>query len=290
MHTSLKNELMKWLKRLPVLLLGATLYAASVAVFISRADLIVGGLTGLSLILNRLTGMPIGLMVIVFNIPLFIFGAKDMGRDFLIGSLIGMLSSSVLIDAFEALPAIAELASERLLSAGIGGAMCGAGIGLVMAAGGSTGGTDILALLVGKRITTISIGRWILISDVVIVGLGALIFNDFMAAIYSGVSMYISTTAVDGVLYGTNMSVVAFIVSKKSKELAEAIIKGVQRGVTVLDGHGGYTGVQQGILMCAVGRRQLASLKRVVKLNDPEAFVIVSEAKEIMGNGFKQTV
>ncbi len=284
------SELKKWLRRMPILLLGAAVYAFSVAVFVNRADLMLGGATGLSIVINRLTGFPIGTMVIIMNIPLFIFGAKDMGRDFLIGSLIGMVSSSLLIDVFEYIPAIHGLSQERLLSAGVGGALCGAGTGLVMSAGGSTGGTDIVALLIGKRIKSISIGRWILITDIIIILAGTVVLHDFMAAIYSIVSMYIATTAVDAVLYGANMSVVAMIVTKKAKEMAASILKDVNRGVTILNAKGGYTDEEQGVLMCAVGRRQLVTLKRIVRQTDSDAFVIVSEAKEIVGNGFKETI
>lgn len=275
---------------MPVLLLGSAVYAFSVTMFINHADLMMGGATGLSIVINRLTGFPVGIMVIAMNLPLFIVGAKDMGRDFLIGSLIGMIASSLLIDAFEYLPQIHGLREERLLAAGVGGALCGAGIGLVMSAGGSTGGTDIVALLIGKRVQSVSVGRWILITDIIIILAGAVILQDYMAAIYSAVSMYISTTAVDGVLYGANMSVVAMIVTKKAKLLASSILKDINRGVTVLNARGGYTGEEQSVLMCAVGRRQLVALKRVVRQTDPDAFVIVSEAKEIVGNGFKETI
>lgn len=281
----LKNLLLHTL----LVVLGAAIYAVAVSCFYVPAKLMSGGATGIALILNRLFSIPVGVVMIVTNIPLFFLGYRKMGREFFILSIVGVVSSSLLIDFFSLIiPEIPALYSDHLLSAALGGAIAGVGLGMSIAVGGSTGGSDILALLFNKHVESISVGRIILITDLVIILTGAAIFRDISAALYTFVAMYAASVALDSVLYGANIASLVFIVTQKPEPVSLALMQDLDRGLTVMNGRGGYTGAPQNVLICAIGRRQLSHLKRIVKLNDPGAFVIVSEAKEVMGEGFKR--
>ena len=284
-----KNSFKNLLWRSLLIILGCALYAFAVESFYVPAKLMSGGLTGISLILNRLFGFPIGIMIIILNIPLFLFGFKKIGKMFFILSLVGVLASSLLIDLFSVIvPKIPELYSDHLLAAALGGSIAGVGLGITIAVGGSTGGTDIMALLFNKHIENLSLGRVILIWDLIIIIAGTVIFHDISSALYTAVAMYLASVTIDSVMYGANIASVVFIITQKPEPLTLALMNELNRGLTVMNGRGGYTGGSQNVLMCAIGRRQLSLLKRIVKLNDPEAFVIVSEAKEVMGQGFKR--
>ena len=145
-----------------------------------------------------------------------------------------------------------------------------------------------MALLFNKQVESLSLGRIILITDLVIILTGTAIFHDIQAALYTAVAMYAASLSIDSVLYGANIASVVFIITKKPEPLSLALMNELNRGLTVLNGRGAYTGGPQNVLICAIGRRQLSLLKRIVKMNDPEAFVIIGEAKEIMGEGFKK--
>ncbi len=272
-------------------LVGCALYALAVVLFIQPAQMMMGGVAGISLIVNRLTGFPMGVFITIVNIPLFIAGYKKMGKEFFFGSLIGMAVSSAFIDLFAYLiPQLDGLSSDRLLASVFGGVLSGAGLGLVMGAGASTGGTDIVALLINQKSEALSLGRVILISDICIVLIGVFILGDYMAALYTGVMMYASAATLDGVLYGVNVASVVLIITSKPEELTRAVIQTLERGITILPAKGGYTNRDTNVLLCSIGRRQLTLLKRIIRQVDPDAFFIVQEAKEVIGLGFKKLV
>ncbi len=274
--------------RIALIILGAAIYALAVELFYVSAGLTTGGLTGVALILNKLIPLPVGVMVLAMNIPLFLLGYKSMGRYFFFTSLIGVVASSLAIDLFSvSLPVIPALTADRLLCSVLGGAMSGMGLGLVMAAGGSTGGVDIVGLLLSRKQDGLSLGRLIMLMDIVIVAANTLIFRDVAAALYTLIAMYLSGVVLDSVMYGANIASVTFIITKKSDEIAKTLIETLGRGVTILNGTGAYTGEPQSLLICAIGRRQLSHMKRLVRGCDPNAFIIVSEAREVFGNGFQ---
>ena len=274
--------------RIALIILGAAIYALAVELFYVSAGLTTGGLTGVALILHKLIPLPVGVMVLAMNIPLFLLGYKSMGRYFFFTSLIGVVASSLAIDLFSvSLPVIPALTADRLLCSVLGGAMSGMGLGLVMAAGGSTGGVDIVGLLLSRKQDGLSLGRLIMLMDIVIVAANTLIFRDIAAALYTAIAMYLSGVVLDSVMYGANIASVTFIITKKSDEIAKTLIETLGRGVTILNGTGAYTGEPQSLLICAIGRRQLSHMKRLVRGCDPNAFIIVSEAREVFGNGFQ---
>ena len=289
MHESTEpTGLRRYIWRALLILLGAALYAFGVEMFYAPAGLTTGGLTGISLILNKLVHLPVGVMTFVMNIPLFFLGYKSMGRFFFVLSVVGVLASSLWIDLFAViLPAVPAFADDRMLCCVLGGAITGLGLGVIMAAGGSTGGTDIVGLLLSRKHEELSLGRVILITDVVIVVANTVIFKDLSAAGYTAIAMYIATVVIDAVMYGANIASVALIITKKTDEIADLLIHSLQRGVTILNGTGAYTHTPQSMLVCAVSRRQLSHMKQLVRMHDPNAFIIITEAREVLGNGFK---
>ena len=199
MHESTEpTGLRRYIWRALLILLGAALYAFGVEMFYAPAGLTTGGLTGISLILNKLVHLPVGVMTFVMNIPLFFLGYKSMGRFFFVLSVVGVLASSLWIDLFAViLPAVPAFADDRMLCCVLGGAITGLGLGVIMAAGGSTGGTDIVGLLLSRKHEELSLGRVILIADVVIVVANTVIFKDLSAAGYTAIAMYIATVVID---------------------------------------------------------------------------------------------
>ena len=271
-----------------LVLLGALIYGFSVQFFYVPAKLLSGGLTGISLILNRLFGLPVGIMIIAMNIPLFLIGWRKMGKEFLFLSLLGVLVSSLIIDIFQlTIPISHLLTDDRLLASAIGGALNGVGMGLCLAGGGSTGGIDILATLFNRQNEAVSTGRFIFVTDIVLISFGSFLFRDLLTGLYTAVAMYLSSLTLDAVLYGLKISSVVFIVTSEPESLAQSLMNGLDRGVTILDAKGAYTGAPNNMLVCAVARRQLTKLKLIAKATDPNSFIIISEAKEIVGNGFQ---
>ena len=273
--------------RLMSILIGAAIYAAAVQLFYIPADLTTGGLTGIAIILNKLFSLPVGTLVIIMNVPLFLVSGKRIGKQFFIASLIGVVFSSLLIDLFAATVSPMDfLLEDRLLCSVLAGVGSGLGLGIVMSAGGSTGGSDIISLLISRSHEHLSVGRLIMIIDIIIVAANSIIFRDLSAALYTAIAMYLSGVVIDSVMYGANIATVAFIVTKKTDEVTKALLEMLDRGVTILNGTGGYTGAPQSVLICAVSRRQLTALKRHIWQSDPNAFVILSEARDIIGAGF----
>ncbi len=267
-----------------LILLGGGLLALAISVFLQPHGIVTGGVTGLSIMLNHLVpAVPTGTAVLVLNIPLFILGWKVSGRRYFVYSLIGTSSASVLIDVFALLP---KTDLEPLLAALFGGLIMGAGMGLVFRRGASTGGTDILAGALRKKWPHMPMGQLILIIDVFVLSLSGLVFGGLRYILYAAVALFVSSKTIDALLYGLNTARVATIISEHPKELCAALTTQLRRGVTVLSGEGGYSGKPRPVLMCAVSRTQITPLKRAVKAVDPNAFVILSEAGEVLGEGF----
>ena len=245
-----------------------------------------GGLTGVAQIINLLIPVfPIGVTVIVLNIPLFILGWRLIGRRLLVSSLYAMLLSSAFIDILTPLHDWHPM--EPLLACIFGGLLTGLGLGLIFQQGATTGGTDLTARLLKLKLTWLPMGRLMLGIDLAVILLAALAFGTLSAALYGLVALYISTLVMDGVLYGMDTAKVAYIISDRNAEIAGAIVRDLDRGVTILHGQGAYTHAEREVLMCAFKQREIAAIKAVVKEIDPIAFLIVCDAHEVLGEGFR---
>ncbi|MBE7002074.1 MAG: YitT family protein [Ruminococcaceae bacterium] len=252
--------------------------------FLVPNDLNAGGLSGLAMILVRvLGGGSVGLFTAIMNLPLFALAIRKLSKRFFIGSLLGMILSTVFIDVFSVIP-VPE--TEPLIGALYGGVICGAGLGLVFTTGVSTGGSDIVVRLLKLRYQHIPIGYITICFDAFVVVLSGIVFRNIEVALYSGVAVFLTGQVIDAVVYRFDYSKVALVITKEYDKVAKAISDELGRGVTFLHGEGSYTGVQTKVVLTAVRKQQLADLKRLVAENDPNAFVIVQEAHQVLGDGF----
>ena len=268
----------------PQTVLGSALFAAGFAFFLQPNDLSSGGISGLALILVELTQFgSVGVVSILINLPLFLLGGLKIGKRFFVGSLIGMLLSSVLIDGFAALhlPAV-----EPVIAIVYGGVLCGLGVGIVFAAGTSTGGSDILVRLLKLRYRNVPIGQISLTFDALVVLLTGIVFRDMNKALYTGITVFLSGKMVDAVVYRFDYSKVAMIITKEYDTIAREIGDKLDRGATFLHGEGSYSGEETKVILTAVKKQQIAQLKELVMTLDPKAFVIVQEAHQVLGDGF----
>lgn len=266
------------------IILGSIIYAAGFTMFLYPNDIVPGGVTGISMIVNYLTGFPVGILAIFLNIPIFILAWRVIGRQFLIGSLIGAIISSAAIDLIN-LVAVG-VTNEPLLGAVYGGLICGLGLGFVFSASASTGGSDVVAKLVKRKYEYMNMGQLMLVIDFGVITAGALVLRSYDSAMYAVISVFISSKIIDGVLYGFNFSKVCFVVSVRAIEISQVITQRLERGVTLLYGKGAYSGEEKTVLMCAIKRQQIVELKKIVSGIDENAFIIISEAREVLGDGF----
>ena len=264
--------------------IGSALFALAFAIFLIPNDINTGGISGLAMILQELLGFgSIGTLTLLMNIPLFLIGGLKIGKRFFAGSLIGMVVSSVLMDLFALIPFATP---EPLIGGLYGGVLCGAGLGLVFMAGASTGGSDILVRLLKKKYRNLPIGSISIMFDAMVVLLTGLVFRDISKALYSGVVVFVCGQVIDAVVYRFDYSRVALIISKEHEKIAKAISDQLDRGATYLHGSGSYTHQNIEVVLAVVRKGQLAELKELVMDIDENAFVIVQEAHQVLGDGF----
>ena len=268
-----------------VIALGSVLYALAFDIFLDPNDISPGGASGLAMVINRhLEFLPVGVLVLIINAPLFLMGWRIEGKSFLIKSLWGTVVSSVFIDVFHG---IYEYTEEPLMAAIAGGVMLGVGLGLVFTRSATTGGSDIAARLLTYKFPGLSVGRLMLAVDSIIIILGALTFGHITYALYAVMAVYISTLVIDGILYGSDSARVAYIITQKTRDVVDAIDRELDRGATLLHGEGSYSGTEMNVILCAIKRRQIADLKKVVREIDPKSFLIIMDAHEVLGDGFR---
>lgn len=264
---------------------GCALYAFGFNCFFAPNDIAYGGLTGLAMVLNRLSGvLPVGVLIIILNVPLFLAGWRLLGGKFLVRSLFAMLVSSVMIDALKAVYTFPAM--EPLLACVYGGVLLGAALGVIFLKDATTGGTDIAARLLKLKFAYLPMGRLILILDLAVIAVAALVFRNVNSALYGVIALYISSIVMDFVFYGLDTAKVAYIISDRHEQIAEAIQSDLDRGVTLLHGEGAYSGDEKRVILCAFKKQQIVELKSLVKATDPKAFMIVCEAHEVLGFGF----
>lgn len=278
--TKRKDLIIKYL----LIVIGSGIYAVGFRFFLYPNSIIVGGLTGIAMIINMLTSLPVGVLTIVMNIPLFLIAWKQFGKDFILSSLVGMLLSSVFVD----LLAIFEISptSDMLLACIIGGAVKGLGLGMVYYASATTGGIDIVAKFLRRRFPYINLGTIVLLIDSVIIIAFAAIFGKVEAAMYAVITMFVVSKVVDLVLYGIDNSNVCYIISDESEKLIKDITAHLHRGITILDGEGAYSHRNKQVLLCVIKRTQIAEIRKIIRNIDENAFFIVTDAKNVFGKGF----
>lgn len=267
-----------------IIALGAVIYALAFDWFVAPNQIAMGGVTGLAQVVNALVPvLPVGVMTIVINVPLFLAGWRLLGGHLLVSSLFATAVSSLAIDAIAAVHTFAPM--EPLLAALYGGAVMGAGLGLVFSQGATTGGTDIIGKLMKRRFSWLPTGKLVMIPDMAVVVLAAAVFGTVNAALYGLIQMYLLGRVMDTVLYGWDISRVAYIITDRWEEVSRRLLE-MERGVTVLRGQGAYTGAEKRVLLVAFRQQEIVPIKRMLRQIDPRAFFIVCDAHEILGEGF----
>lgn len=265
---------------------GCALFALGFDLFLEPNGLNAGGLSGLAMVIVHLLGFgTVGTATVIMNLPLFIIGGLKIGKRFFVGSLIGMLALSTAIDLFSYIPVIH---TEPLIGALYGGVLCGLGIGVVFSARASTGGSDIVVRLLKMRYQNVPIGSINMCFDLTVAVLTGIVFADLTLTLYSGIAIYVAGKLIDTVIYRFDYSKVAIIISKEHEKIAHAVGTQLARGATFLQGWGVYSGQETKVVLTAVKKQQLAELKRLVVDIDPDAFIIVQEAHQVLGDGFSR--
>lgn len=267
--------------------LGAVLYSVSFDWFYVPNQIGFGGLTALGMILNHLSpAIPIGGVVLVLNVPIFILGWKLLGGHTLVSSLFAMAATSVLVDLIAAVYTFPAM--DPMLAAIFGGVALGLSLGMIFSKGATTGGTDLIARLLKIPFAWLPVGKLLMAVDLLMLLAVSIAFRSMESAMYGIISLYISTLVMDGVLYGMDRSKVAYIVTARPQEVAAEIDRQMDRGATFLHGEGSFSREEKLVLMCAFKQKQIVPLKALVHELDPEAFLIVCDAHEVLGEGFRR--
>ena len=265
---------------------GSAIFALGFSMFLEPNNMSAGGISGLAMVFVEIFGIgTVGTISILINLPLFILGGLKIGKRFFAGSLLGMLLSSVMIDSFAAL-AIPNL--DPLLAVLYGGVVCGLGLGMVFMSGTSTGGSDILVRLLKLKYRNVPIGQISMSFDAVVVILTGLVFQDISKALYTGITVFLCGKVIDAVVYNFDYSKVALIISDHHEQIARQIGLKLDRGATFLHAEGSYSHAPKKVVLAAVKKQQLAELKELVVEIDPNAFIIVQEAHQVLGDGFSR--
>lgn len=274
----------KYFKEGLILIFGSFVYAVAVEVFLSPLKISPGGITGIATALNFLTDFPTGILMLMFNIPIILFGFIKFGKFFIAKSAVAVILSSLFIDAIDNF--YTPIFTDVMLCAVFGGALIGAGLGLIMLIGASTGGIDIIVKLLNLRLN-ISIGRAFLIIDGAVILFASFVYRDFETALYSVLAVFVSSKVVDIILCGTLDSKAIFIITDNEETIKKEITEKADRGVTVLPAFGGYTGRKNNILLCVARNNEINLVRNLVIKLDNNAFFFIVNAGDVIGKGFK---
>mgnify|MGYP000424566298 CR=1 FL=1 len=271
------------------LIIGSIFYALSYSVFLIPHNIVPGGISGLAMVLHILLKTPVGIMVILLNIPLFIFAIRILGFSLGAKSVITIIVTNLLIDFLTYNIKIHSPTSNVILASIYGGVMLGIGLGLIFRGGANTGGTDIIGQIL-NRFTNFSVGIWILIVDTIIITLAGIVTNSIELALFGYLALFLSTRVIDLILEGIDYARAAFVISEKAEKVTEGIYQKLGRGITILDGFSPYTKTKRPVIMCVITKRETENFKHLIKSIDEKAFVILTDVFEVLGQGFRPRV
>lgn len=267
---------------------GGLLMAVGIQIFLSPCRIALGGVQGIALAANYLTGLPIGLLSVLINGPLLMGSFWILGRGLTLRTVRSVLVLSVILDLFKALIPF-QYTGDRLVAALFGGIIAGAGQALLFLHNSTSGGSDIVAKMIQKKRPYLRTGRAIMAVNLLVMGVYAVVLWDVESALYGLITMACMTQIIDMLLYGVNKGTMLTVISAKSAEITEAFLSRLNRGVTLYETSGAYSRKPYHTVMCVVDKRQFYLAKNLIDSIDPEAFVIVSETMDIYGRGFRET-
>jgi len=274
----------KLLKKIIMVLIGTFIYSAGVGLFLDPNGLAPGGVVGISVIVSHIFGGATGTWYFLFNIPIVLLGWWQFGGRFIIWSFLSVLFNSLFTNLFSVFPAVTN---EHLLAALAGSILTGVGIGIVLRSGATTGGTDIIIKVLRRKYPAIKTSTFFMVVDVCIVAAAGILFRDFNIAMYAFIAVVVAGRVMDYVLYGKDEATLVFIISDKADSVLARILEEISAGATILTGRGAYSQNEKNILMCVVKKRTTPDLEDIVKEEDSHAFMIVTSASEIYGEGYK---
>lgn len=266
-------------------ILGGFLQAVGLHCFIDSIDIAPGGATGIAILLNRITDLPLGTLTFLINIPLLAASWFWLGKARTIKTMKTVIILTLILDCIVT-PYVPVYQGDKMVSCLAGAVLVGASLALVFMRGSTTGGGDIAAKLLQKFRPHMQTGTAVMVTDFVIIGTSMLVFKNLESGLYALINMVVSTYVIDVILYGTNKSTMMTIMSSETKEIGDRLMEHLGRGCTFLRSRGGYSGREGETLICVVDRKQFYRAKKIIYGIDPDAFVIVSEAKEVYGEGF----
>lgn len=270
-----------------LLLLGSFIYGIGTQCFISTAQIAPGGASGIALMINHLSGAPIGSLTFLINLPLLGLAWICLSRAFVIKTAAACAISSMILDLVIT-PFFPVYAGDRLLASMFGGVLVGLGMALIFLSGCTTGGSDIIGYLIQKKKPHLPIGRVLLVIDGVLLSISIFVFANIESGLFGMIALFIQTKVIDSIIYGVDLGNVVTVVTSKPQEISSRIISDLERSATILPGRGAYSGQPTSVLLCAVRKSQFHTLKQIVRDIDPLAFVMVSETSAVYGEGFKE--
>lgn len=268
-----------------VITLASVAYCAGIALFLDPNNLAPGGVSGLAIILNRLVPLQVGTLMFLLNIPIFVLGIWKLGVRVVVRSIYCLTVSSFLINDMSA--RFHVITEDKLLAALSGAVLMGVGIGVVMKQNATTGGMDIVVRVLRRKYPQLKTNSLFLITDICVVALSAVVFQDIEAALYAAVTVVVNSVVLDMVLYGRDEAKLLYIISDHSERIGGRLLKELDIGLTYVHGKGGYSGRDKEVLMVVMHKNLLPRAEEVVKQEDPAAFMIVTNASEIYGEGYK---
>lgn len=270
--------------KLILIAVAAAVYAAGISLFLDPNNLAPGGVTGISVILNRLTGIETGTLYFLLNVPIVLLGIWKFGWRFIIKTAYAIVLTSFFTNLMSG---YGPLTSDPLLAALAGGVLIAAGIGLIFKAGATTGGTDIIIKIIRQKYRYLKTGFLFQCTDMVIVAISGFIFRDLNIALYALIAVLISGKALDYVLYGGDEAKMIYIITANPQKVGRKLLEDLDVGITYLHGQGGWTGQEKQVIFCVVRKQLGPQIEEVVKEEDPSAFMIITSASEIYGEGYK---
>ena len=283
----MKNDIKQLITEIIGTILGALVMAISVSFFLLPNELSSGGFSGIATILYYRLKVPMGITIASLNIPLFLMAGYKLGKRFFLKSLIGTISLSVFIDLLDKYRVITN---DKMLAAIYGGILTGVGTAIILKSHSSTGGSDLVTYIIKKYNTKIELGHAITIIDAIIVSLNVVFLRKIEIGLYSAITIYLMGLMIDVVFEGIFFSKLIFIISDKNEKIANEIQTKINRGITGIYGKGMYENKNKLILMCAVDRRDIANIKKLILSIDKDAFVVVTNSREVLGYGFKNNI
>ena len=270
------------------IILGNVIFAIGLVGFLEPANISPGGFTGVATLINYTFGFKTGIVLLLLNVPIIIIGYLNFGTGMVLRTLISSLISSIAIDTVDLI--LPEITDDKIISALAGGVFMGAGIAFVLLHGATTGGTDILAKLICKKMPFIPFGRVILVTDAIVLTLAAIVYKNIETALYSVLTILVSTNIIDRFLYSSSAGKMAFIITDNPNQVKDNIYKILGRGVTEVKTQGGFSGTEKTLIICALSRSQLGAFYKIIRNNSNSDFVMLLDLGEIFGNGFNSRV